>query len=157
MAGLRPPTGIDGLDFSPLLTGKSKKAPRDYAFIQMMYAFVPWPGWRGFRTREYTYARTVDGPWILFNDTKDPYQMKNLVDDPKSQSLVRRMDKRLADIMAENGDSWGIEATTGDTESWLPGGSKQKSQVLGVTWPGAKIESGVRINRGGRKRTGGNT
>lgn len=156
LAGLKPPSGIDGLDYSPLLTGKSKKAPRDYAFIQMMYAFVPWPGWRGFRTREYTYARTVDGPWILFNDAKDPYQMKNLVDDPKSQSLVKKMDKRLADIMAENGDSWGIEATTGDIESWLPGGSKQKSQVLGVTWPGAGIEPGGRLlrgrNRGGQKK-----
>ena len=155
LAGLEPPADVDGLDFSPLLTGKSAKAPRDYAFLQMMYAYVPWPGWRALRTREYTYARTGDGPWLLFNTAKDPYQMKNLVDDPASQSLLKEMDTRLAAVMKETGDSWGYEATTGDLKNWLPGGTKQRSQSLGVPWPGAqagapKEEGGG----GGRARKG---
>lgn len=139
LAGLEQPKDIDGLDYSPMLTGKSKKPPRDYVFMQMMYAYVPWPGWRALRTREYTYACTVDGPWLLFQTAKDPCQLKNLVDDPASKSLLKEMDERLAAIMKETGDSWEIEATTGDLKNWLPGGAKQKNQFLGVPWPGMAV------------------
>ncbi len=151
LAGLQAPEGIDGLDYSPLLTGAASTAPRDYAFLQMLYAYVPWPGWRGFRTREHSYARTVDGPWILYDMIKDPYQMKNLVDDPGSKSLVKKMDKRLASIMEEAGDAWDLKATTGDLNNWLPGGSKQKGQYIGVTWPGCRVET-VKERRSGSKK-----
>lgn len=155
LAGLQAPEGLDGLDYSPLLTGATATPPRDYAFLQMLYAYVPWPGWRGFRTREYSYARTVDGPWILYDMKKDPYQMKNLVDDPASESLVKKMDKRLASIMKEAGDSWVLKATTGDIENWLPGGSKQRGQYIGVPWPGCQVET-AREGKSGRKKKGKN-
>jgi len=123
------------------LTGRTAAAPRDYAFLQMLYASVPWPGWRALRTRQYSYARTGAGPWLLFDIVKDPYQMNNLVDDPASKSLVEDMDKRLAAIMKDTGDSWDLKATTGDLENWLPGGAKQKSQNIGVPWPGGKTDA----------------
>ena len=141
LAGIKPPTGIDGLDYSPLLTGKSTASPRDYVFLQMLYAYVPWPGWRALRTRQYSYARTGKGPWLLFDMAKDPYQMNNLIDDPASRGLVQEMDKRLASIMKETGDSWDLKATTGDLANWVPGGGKQKSQNLGVPWPGGQIQA----------------
>ncbi len=140
LAGLEPPAEIDGLDFSPLIEGKSDAPPRDYAFLQMIYGYVPWPGWRGLRTKEYTYARTVDGPWMLYRTSEDPFQLKNLADDPGSKALVEEMEGRLAAIMRESGDSWDYEATTGDLKNWVPGGSKQKSQTLGTPWPGAAID-----------------
>ncbi len=67
----------------------------------MMYAYVPWPGWRAPRTHDHTYARTVNGPWLLFEIAKDPYQMKNLVDERGSRALVAEMDKRLSKLMKE--------------------------------------------------------
>jgi arylsulfatase A-like enzyme len=137
LAGLGAPRGIDGLDYSGLLTGTRSRPPRDYAFLQMMYAYVPWPGWRAIRTREYSYARTAKGPWLLHNVARDPYQMKNLVDDPPSRSLVAEMDKRLATLMKEAGDSWKYKATTGDIDLWTAGGRKQESQRLGVPYPGS--------------------
>jgi arylsulfatase A-like enzyme len=155
LAGIRAPEGLDGLDYSPMLRGDSSRAPRDYVFLQMMYAYVPWPGWRAFRTRQYTYARTVKGPWLLFDITKDPYQTNNLVSDPASQTLVEEMDKRLAAIMMETGDSWDIKSATGDIKNWLPGGSKQKSQNLGVPWPGGQVEATKEESGGGRKRKKG--
>jgi arylsulfatase A-like enzyme len=155
LAGIEPPVGIDGLDYSPLLTGKGTAAPRDYAFLQMLYAYVPWPGWRALRTRQYSYARTVKGPWLLFDMVKDPYQMNNLIDDPASKSLVEEMDKRLAAIMKETGDSWDLKATTGDLENWVPGGVKQKSQNLGVPWPGGQVEAPSPKNAGAAKKKAG--
>ena len=153
LAGLKPPAGIDGADYSSLITGKSRTAPRDYAYLSMLYAYVPWPGWRALRTEEFNYARTVKGPWLLHNIVKDPYQLKNLADDPSSRSLVAEMDKRLAAIMRETGDSWDYKATTGDLESWVPGGAKQRSQNLGVPWPGAQLD-GEGSKGGKRKKRG---
>lgn len=152
VAGLKAPNGIDGLDYSGLVTGKAGRAPRDHAFLQMMYAYVPWPGWRALRTHEYTYARTVKGPWVLFHTAKDPYQLKNLVDDPSSRSLLQEMDKRLAAEMKETGDSWDYQATTGDLKNWVPGGSKQRSQDLGVPYPGEQASGGTGGKGSGRKR-----
>src|SRR5574340_943434 len=148
LAGLKAPGGLDGADYSRLLTGASSRAPRDYAMLQMMYAFVPWPGWRAIRTREYTYARTVKGPWLLFHTAKDPFQTKNLVDERGSRALVEEMDRRLASQMKECGDSWDLKATTGDIELWEPGASKQRTQNLGVPWPGGQPGTGAP----GRKR-----
>src|SRR6185295_12003482 len=121
---------------SAFIAGKSSKAPRDYAFLQMMYAYVPWPGWRAIRTNEHTYARTVKGPWLLFNTAKDPFQLKNLAEDSGSRALVADMDKRLATMMKENGDSWEYKTTDGDYKLWLGGGAKQEGQDLGVPYPG---------------------
>jgi arylsulfatase A-like enzyme len=150
LAGLKAPTGLDGLDYSGLLTGKSSRAPRDYAFLQMAYAYVPWPGWRALRTREYAYARTGQGPWLLFNLAKDPHQTRNLVDDPSSRTLLAEMDKRLSATMRDSGDAWELKSTTGDLDLWLPGGPKQQTQTLGVPWPGAKLDGGA--GAGGRRR-----
>jgi arylsulfatase A-like enzyme len=142
LAGVRQPSGIDGLDYSSFLTGKSSKPPRDWAFLSMIYAYVPWPGWRAIRSHEHTYARTVNGPWLLFDTAKDPFQMKNLVDEPGSRALLAEMDKRLSNLMSETGDSWDYQATTGDYKLWLDGGhklkgtTKQEKQDLGVPYPG---------------------
>jgi len=78
----------------------------------------------------------VNGPWLLFHTAKDPFQLKNLADDPGSRALLADMDKRLLTMMKENGDSWAYKATTGDYELWLSGGQKQEGQDLGVPYPG---------------------
>ena len=134
LAGVEAPEGLDGADFSPLVRGETSKPPRDYVYLEMPYAYVPWPGWRALRTRDLMYARTVDKPWLLFDLAKDPLEMKNLVDDPASQALVREMDARLTAIMRETGDSWDTKAESGDLANWLPGAGKQRGQAtLGPT------------------------
>jgi arylsulfatase A-like enzyme len=157
LAGVKPASGIDGVDYSPLLTGKTSRPPRDYVYLEMAYAYVPWPGWRALRTREYSYARTVKGPWLLTNVLKDPHQLNNLVDDRASRALLEEMDKRLAALMKETGDSWDYRSTTGDVEEWAPGGQKERSQNLGVPWPGSEEaakakQAGAGGGRKARKR-----
>jgi arylsulfatase A-like enzyme len=139
LAGLKAPAGVDGADFSPLLRGETVKPPRDYVYLAMPYAYVPWPGWRALRTRQYMYARIKDKPWFLFDLKNDPWEKNNLVDDPSRKVLVREFDDRLVSIMRQTGDSWVITATTGDLQSWVPGGPKQQSQNLGVEFPGKAI------------------
>jgi arylsulfatase A-like enzyme len=136
LAGLKAPDGVDGADFSPLLRGETAKPPRDYVYLEMQYAYVPWPGWRALRTRQHMYARTKDKPWFLFDLKNDPWEKKNLVDDPSQKALVKEFDDRLTSIMHETGDSWDVTTTTGDLQSWIPGGPKQQSQNLGMGFPG---------------------
>lgn len=68
------------------------------------------PGeWRGVRTARFTYARrqTRGGaqPWVLYDNEKDPYQLRNLADDPAARStrkeldaLVDRWRQRLSEV-----------------------------------------------------------
>jgi hypothetical protein len=65
------------------------------------------------------------------------------------------MDKRLAAIMKESGDSWDLKATTGDLENWLPGGAKQKSQNLGVPFPGGQIDAPAERSPSAAKKKAG--
>ena len=52
--------------------------------------------WRGVRTARHTYARreTPGGasPWVLYDNDKDPYQMRNLVEDPAAASIRKELD-----------------------------------------------------------------
>ncbi len=150
LAGVPVPKGLDGADFSGFFAGRAAQPPRDYVYMEMHYAYVPWPGWRAIRTRNHLYARTVDKPWLLFDLAKDPWEKNNLVNDPGHQALFRQMDERLASLMKETGDSWSLTATSGDLRNWLPGAGKQQSQNLGVAYPGQV--KGADNSGGGRKR-----
>jgi len=43
--------------------------------------------YRAVRTSRYTYVRNLDGPWMLFDDEQDPWQMNNLVGKRSTQRL----------------------------------------------------------------------
>lgn len=152
LAGVKVPNGLDGVDFSAFLTGKDSLPPRDYVYLEMAYAYVPWPGWRAIRTREYMYARALDKPWLLFDLSKDPWEMNNLLNDASRLPLAKQLDSRLQSIMKESGDSWILTATSGDLDKWLPGGSKQQSQTLATDWPGKAKEMAAEKTK--RKRKG---
>jgi arylsulfatase A-like enzyme len=136
LAHVPQPKGLDGMDFSKLFSGKTDTAPRDYVYLEMAYAYVPWPGWRAFRTRDAMYARTVDKPWLLYDLKQDRWETNNLAGKDSNQSQVKQMDERLAGLMKQYGDSWTMKTSTGDVDLWLPGGPKQHSQNLGVPYPG---------------------
>ena len=40
---------------------------------------------RGIRTLRYTYAKDLEGPWLLFDNEVDPYQLNNLVGTSKGK------------------------------------------------------------------------
>lgn len=61
------------------------------------------PVWRGFIDATTTYARSADGPWLLFDDRVDPWQQHNLVVDPDRADDVVAADRRLDVLLAEAG------------------------------------------------------
>ena len=61
--------------------------------------------WRGVRTETHTYARRVDGPWLLFDNVADPYQQRNLAAAPDAAALRDRLEAELATWMTRIGDT----------------------------------------------------
>ena len=102
------PSEMQGTDLSHVVLGKTEQGP-DTAFFQIFTPFAgdgtPHP-WRGVRTSRFLYARTEAGPWLLYDLQKDPYELRNLAQDPKSAALRVRMETQLATGMKRYKDEW---------------------------------------------------
>ena len=108
LAGLKAPQVMQGVDLSDVVLGKSAKSPESaYLAIHGSYQGDDTPGaWRGIRTQTHVYARFQDKPWMLYDVERDPYEMKNLVDDRGSARLLKQMEAQLQARMRETGDNW---------------------------------------------------
>jgi hypothetical protein len=62
--------------------------------------------YRGIRTLRYTYVRDLKGPWLLFDNKKDPDQLKNLIGLPGSAILQKKLDDILKRKLAEAHDEF---------------------------------------------------
>ncbi len=106
LAGLPVPGTVEGADLSPAAIGADLDQPTS-AFISNPTPFIePIPEWRGLRTRRHTYVRTLQGPWLLYDNLEDPYQMTNLVGDPARKGLRRDLDEELDDWLARLDDDF---------------------------------------------------
>jgi arylsulfatase A-like enzyme len=107
LCNVKVPRTMHGFDYADFLRGKSQRTP-NYAHM-MMYTsteageFGPW---RGLRSKEYKYAEFHDKPWLLYDLEKDPYEMNNLVDDPRQQNLMRLLHGAVRQEMERTGDRW---------------------------------------------------
>ncbi len=106
------PADMQGTNLADLVLGRTDRGP-DSAFFQI---FVPFAGdatplpWRAVRTETHLYARTKDGPWLLYDLKTDPYELNNLAQVPASIPLRDRMERTLDDWMRRTGDSWGFNS-----------------------------------------------
>jgi arylsulfatase A-like enzyme len=62
--------------------------------------------YRGVCTTRYTYVRGLDGPWLLFDNQEDPYQMHNLVGMPEHAALQKQLDDLLNQKLKEEHDDF---------------------------------------------------
>ncbi len=109
LCGVKVPKTMQGVSLAPVIRDPAKvKGPRE-AFFQI---FGPYQGdgtegaWRGVRTERYMYARFEQKPWVLYDVQSDPFEQKNLADDPASAGLVKEMEAKVAAWMRKTGDSW---------------------------------------------------
>lgn len=107
LAGAEPIPGSQGADLSRVLLDPAADGPESAFFAQ----YMPYPtkveaGWRGVRTKRYTWARHEDRPWVLFDNQEDPYQMRNLAEDPSAASLRAELEGLLLDWIERTGATW---------------------------------------------------
>ena len=105
LCGIPIPETVEGRNLGPLLRGEEPDG--DGAALTMCITpFAEYTGlpWRGVRTSRYTYARRLDGPWLLYDNDSDPHQMNNLIDDVAHRSLRDALEDQLQQLLAERGD-----------------------------------------------------
>ncbi len=111
LSGVEIPSTVEGEDFSGLIQGR--EPDRDRAVLIACYApFGQWRRdfggreYRGVRTRRYTYARGLDGDWLLYDNQADPWQQNNLVDEPAYAELRKELAGKLQALLKQTGDDF---------------------------------------------------
>ena len=111
LAGVPVPETVEGLDFSNRLRGGA--TPGDGAALIACYTpFGEWSRdrggkeYRGLRDVRYTYVRDLDGPWLLYDNEADPYQIENLVGRPDHAERQADLDARLSRKLEDLGDAF---------------------------------------------------
>jgi len=54
----------------------------------------------------HSYVRDSDGPWLLYDNQDDPYQMNNLIDDPAHTDLQAALEAELKSQLDRIGDEF---------------------------------------------------
>jgi len=104
LAGAPVPKNVQGMDLSATFRGDSK-TERDAAFLFNVHrGGGPKCDWRGIRTKKWVYAFHKFGDWIMYDLENDPYQLKNLIDDPKYAAQKKQLAGRLAEMRKELGE-----------------------------------------------------
>lgn len=86
--------------------------------------------YRGVRTPQTTFVRDLNGPWLLFDNQKDPYQLNNLANQPEHAALQKQMDTLLSRKLKEQHDEflsgekyiaqWGYKTDASGTVPYSP-------------------------------------
>ncbi len=108
LAAVPIPKTVEGEDLSGLIRRGREAGKRAALYMEV----APFGAreylreYRAVRTSRYTYVRGLDGPWLLFDDEKDPYQMDNLAGQPASRALQKDLDGRLRAELKRIGDDF---------------------------------------------------
>lgn len=111
LSDIKIPDTVEGTDFSGVIRG-TERPNNDAVLISCPSPFGQFirsrggREYRGLRTHRYTYVRTLNGPWLLYDNKKDPYQLNNLCKNPKYAELQKRMEKLLSQKLKETNDEF---------------------------------------------------
>ncbi len=107
------PTTVEGINYRPYMEGKEKEHLGNAALITCVQPFGQWnrvqhggKEYRGLRTQRYTYTRDLNGPWLLFDNKKDPFQLNNLIGNADYATVQADLDQQLSKRLKAHGDEF---------------------------------------------------
>ena len=106
------PTSCEGQDLSKEILSDNPACEDRAALIMCPSPFGQWAQrhggkeYRGVRTKRYTYTRDLNGPWLLYDNQKDPYQQTNLIGNPNYSRLQEELDQQLQELLKQTGDAF---------------------------------------------------
>ena len=107
LAGFEPPQTMDGRSVAPLLKGER---PGDWrtSFVIEYYTDTVFPrvfkmGYKAVRTERYKYIHYTDLENMdeLYDLKSDPYEMKNVIDDPAAQATLGKLKEGLKTFLRD--------------------------------------------------------
>jgi arylsulfatase A-like enzyme len=129
------PATVEGLDFRGYMRGE-KDPSGGATVIQCASPFgeftraVGGKEYRAVRTKRYTYVRDLNGPWLFFDNEKDPFQLDNLVGKPEHAKQQEILDRELKLKLAQANDrflpgadyiaKWGYKVNATGTMPYTP-------------------------------------
>ena len=111
LSGIEIPESVEGLDYSGHLSGEEELDVK----AALILCPVPFHQWnyskggrefRGVRTKQYTYARDLEGPWIMYDNQADPFQLNNLIGQAGFEDLQTDLDKELNQLLEQTNDQF---------------------------------------------------
>ena len=108
LSEITPPETMEGEDLSAAI--KPGAPEHDRAALIMNV----WPNieiqrlkeYRAIRTSRHTYVLRLDGPWLMYDNQTDPWQMNNLVNKPEHAELQKQLDTQLKAGLKKIGDDF---------------------------------------------------
>ena len=112
------PESIEGINLAPFICGDRNDPPESVLIMNPCPFSIGDPRspdqvpdylgrrmeYRGVISDRYTYVRTIDGPWLLYDNLIDPYQINNLIDNNEYETLRVRLDGMMREHMAKIND-----------------------------------------------------
>ena len=108
LAGIAIPGAVEGEDLSKLVFGQKSNEDRS----ALVMSVSPFGGYyrgkefRGVRTSRYTYVRDKHGPWLMYDNETDPYQMENLAGNAAYVDLQKLLEDKLKAKLKQTGDKF---------------------------------------------------
>ncbi len=131
LCGIEIPNTIEGDDLSKLMLNPDPEADRAALVMNVSPFDVNWDDreYRGIRTARFTYAVSPEGPFMLFDDQEDPYQMDNLAGNPAYTDIQADLERQLGQELSEIGEEtikpkdfyiekWGFEIEKNNINYW---------------------------------------
>lgn len=120
LAGVDVPDTVEGVDLSPYITKERDDAPESVLIMNPCPFSIGDPRgsdqvptykgmrmeYRGVVTDRYTYVRTIDQPWLLYDNLTDPYQMHNLIADAAHKDVKEHLNALMQEHMRKIGDEF---------------------------------------------------
>ena len=111
LCSLEPQDSIQGLNYGPYLRGE-KDPSGGQAMVMCIHPFgqfIVQDGgreYRGIVTGQHTYVESREGPWLLYDNQADPYQLENLVNQPSVAAEQSQLRESLQAMLRARGDEF---------------------------------------------------
>jgi arylsulfatase A-like enzyme len=111
LCGRPIPTSVEGRDF----TGTMRGGPDPSGGATVIRCISPFGEftrvrggreYRAIRTAKYTYARALSGPWLLYDNETDPYQLDNWIGKPEHAKLQMELEALLTQKLKDERDDF---------------------------------------------------
>lgn len=96
---------FEGTDFSDIVIGKLDEFD-NAALITNTTKNVVKKEFRGVRTKRYTYVEDLKGPWLLYDNEKDPFQFTNLMQKEGNDKLKTELKVKLTNALVKANDEF---------------------------------------------------
>jgi arylsulfatase A-like enzyme len=111
LSGIEVPETVEGSDYSKIITGE-ENPDNEAVLIQCPVPFHQWNysvggrEYRGVRTKRFTYVRDLNGPWLLYDNLADPYQMNNLIGLDEYIFIQSDLENQLDQLLIKTNDKF---------------------------------------------------